>query len=237
MEMNPYNELAHVTATLSDRLFDEEEIYRFLEEFLARSGMTQSLRLLPYVKEMHAGQLRTGKDHVPYYSHPLLVANHAVALGFLEDDLISAALLHDVCEDCNVLPEELPASEETKKAVSLLTKQPLLKPDSRAGEEEWIRYYREKHLLNQTYYSALQTSRIASIVKLLDRCNNISSMSTAWKAPKLAHYIQETEDFVLPLLHFIERTCPQYQNQCFLIRYHMKSVIETVRHLIVPETV
>lgn len=226
---NPINQ---VTDHLSDRLFDENKTYSFLKGYLSGKGLYQSLRLLPYIKQMHADQVRSGKDHVPYFSHPLQMACHAIALGFEEDDLISTALLHDVCEDCNILPEELPASEETRLAVSILTKAHVEKPHADADEEEWNIYYEQEQLRNNTYYAVLRTNRIATIVKLLDRCNNISGMSAAWKAPKLAKYILETEEFVYPLLKYAKNQYPQYANQIFLIQYHTKSVVEAVRHLI-----
>lgn len=230
----PYDQITQVTENLSDRLFDENRIYSFLKGYFAGKGLYQSLRLLPYIKKMHADQVRSGKDHVPYFSHPLQIACHAVALGFLEDDLISAALLHDICEDCNVLPEDLPASRETQLAVSILTKEKLQKPDSNANEEDWNFYYKQEQIRNSSYYADLRTNRIATIVKLLDRCNNISGMSAAWKAPKLAKYILETEEFIWPLLKYAQHEYPQYSNQFFLIKYHMKSVMEAIRHLIVP---
>ncbi len=236
MENTADSQVLMVTDHLSDRLFDENKTYSFLKGYLAGKGMYQSLRLLPYVKQMHADQVRSGKDHVPYFSHPLQIACHAVALGFDEDDLISAALLHDICEDCNVAPEDLPASEETRTAVAILTKEKLEKPSPDADEAAWRSYYRQEKLRNTAYYAALRTNRIAAMVKLLDRCNNVSSMSAAWKAPKLAHYILETEEFIYPLLNHVKHTYPQHANQCFLIKYHMKSVIEAIRHLIAPSS-
>lgn len=234
MEHTVNNQIRQVTSHLSDRLFDENKNYSFLKGFLAGKELYQSLRLLPYVKKMHADQVRSGKDHVPYFSHPLQIASHAIALGFVEDDLISTALLHDICEDCNIRSEELPASEQTRLAVSILTKEKLAKPNPDASEAEWNAYYEEEKQRNIVYYAKLRTSRIATIVKLLDRCNNVSGMSTAWKAPKLAKYILETEEFVYPLLTYAQNEYPQYICQFFLIEYHTKSVIEAIRHLIVP---
>lgn len=232
MDYTPTNQINQITEHLSDRLFDENKTYLFLKGYLTGKGLYQSLRLLPYVKQMHADQVRSGKDHVPYFSHPLQLASHAIALGLIEDDLISAALLHDICEDCNVSPDELPASKETQLAVAALTKENLEKPGAEAGEDEWNKYYQQEKIRNTTYYAALRTNRIATMVKLLDRCNNISGMSAAWKAPKLAKYILETEEFIYPLLTFTKTEYPQYSNQCFLIKYHTKSVIEAIRHMI-----
>ena len=78
---------------------------------------------------------------------------HALALGLEEDDLLSACLLHDVCEDCGVKPEELPVNKETREAVRLLTK-----PEGfHKTEKEY-----------QTYYDGISKNRIAIMVKFLD---------------------------------------------------------------------
>ncbi|MCQ2501651.1 MAG: hypothetical protein MJ117_09955 [Lachnospiraceae bacterium] len=231
-EYTAKDQITQVTSNLSDRLFDENRNYLFLQQYLKENGFHQSLSLLPYVKRMHGNQVRSGRDQVPYYSHPFMLARHAIELGLLEDDLISAALLHDICEDCDVLPEELPASEETRIAVSILTKEGLVKPEPDAGEEAWNAYYTLEKQRNNSYYAALRTNRIAAIVKLLDRCHNVSGMSAAWKAQKLAKYILETEEFIYPLLVWVKEEYPQYSSQCFLIQYHTKSVIEAIRHLI-----
>lgn len=232
-DYTPNNDsITRITQHLSDRLLDENENYLFLQSFLEKKNLHQSLSLLPYIKAKHAGQLRSGKDQVPYYSHPLMVARHAVELGLWEDDLISAALLHDVCEDCGVTPEELPVSEEARQAVACLTKTKLHKPGIDACKSDWDDYYSLEQTRNTAYYANLRTNRIAAMVKLLDRCNNISGMSAAWKAPKLASYILETEEFVFPLLLSVSEQYPQYSGPCFLVKYHMSSVIEAIRHLI-----
>ena len=82
---------------LSDRLFDEERMYAYIEAYAAEHHLEQTMRVLPYAREKHSGQFRKGKDKVPYIYQPLLVACQALALGPDDDDMISAALLHDVC--------------------------------------------------------------------------------------------------------------------------------------------
>ena len=103
---------------LSDRLFDENRMYTYIKTYASVKKLYQTAKVLPYARELHKGQVRCGRDQVPYIYHPLLVACHALALGLDDDNLISAALLHDVCEDCGVLEEELTINEETRDAVS-----------------------------------------------------------------------------------------------------------------------
>lgn len=57
----------------------------------------------------------------------MLLACHAIALGLDDDNLVSTALLHDVCEDCDVLAEDLPVNKITKRAVALLTKDKMMR--------------------------------------------------------------------------------------------------------------
>ena len=57
-----------------------------------------------FAMEKHKGVLRKNKE--PYILHPIAVAQILADLGF-ESDLVAAALLHDVVEDCNVTIEYL----------------------------------------------------------------------------------------------------------------------------------
>lgn len=195
--------------SLSDRLFNEDRMYTYVKTYACIKNLCQTSKVLPYARELHKGQVRKGKDKVPYIYHPLLMACHALSLGMDEDNIISTALLHDVCEDCGVEVDELPVNDVTKEAVLLLTK-------SDEVEEE-------------QYYQQISKNSIATMVKLLDRCNNVSGMAAAFPREKLVQYIKETECFVYPLLQKAKNEYPMYSNQIFLIKYHMSSVIEAIK--------
>lgn len=197
--------------SLSDRLFDEGRMYTYIKTYASVKKLYQTSKVLPYARELHKGQTRKGKDKVPYIYHPLLISCHALALGLDDDNLISTALLHDVCEDCGVVCGELPVNQETQTAVSLLT---------RTDDHE------------AQYYERISQNAIATMVKLLDRCNNISSMAAGFSKEKMVEYIKETEKWFYPLLHKAKYEFPMYSNQIFLIKYHMTSVIEVFKHQI-----
>lgn len=58
----------------------------------------------------HEGQLRKGALKLPYICHPLEVVNILARVGYVVDyKVLSAAVLHDVLEDCPVTPEHLEA--------------------------------------------------------------------------------------------------------------------------------
>lgn len=129
--------------------------------------------------------------------------------------ICSTALLHDVCEDCGVLVEELPVNDETKEAVRCLTQDWDLRHET----------VRDK----QRYYENIVANPIALMVKLLDRCNNISSMAMAFDSEKMADYIKGTVQWIYPLMDRGRYDYPQYRDAIFLIRYHIYSVVETMK--------
>ena len=68
------------------------------------------------------------------------------------------------------------------------------------------------------------------MVKLIDRCNNVSAMATGFSKEKIIEYINETEKYVYPLMQKAKTKYTKYSNQIFLIKYHMTSVVSTLKH-------
>ena len=121
----PAAEILEVTSNLSDRLFSEVRMATYVGAYCNAKGFYQTKKALAFAKEKHNGQYRKpghSDEKVPYIYHPLLLTCHALALGLEDDDLLTACLLHDVCEDCGVLFDELPVNDQTREAVRLLTK-------------------------------------------------------------------------------------------------------------------
>lgn len=207
MQMNP---IIDFETPLSDRLFNEDRMYDYVKAYAVMKNMYQTVMVLPYARALHEGQVRKGQERVPYIYHPLLVACHALALGLDDDNLISAALLHDVCEDCGVAVVDLPVNEDTKEAIALVTK--------------------SKDKPVEQYYEDISQNKLATFIKLLDRCNNVSGMATGFSQKKMIDYINETEKYIYPLLRIAKHRYIENSNQIFLIKYHMTSVITTLKH-------
>lgn len=203
---------------LNDRMFSEVNMYRFIERKSRELGYSQTQAALVFMRKCHEGQYRKGADRVPYINHPLLMACHAFAVGIMEDSVIATCLLHDVVEDCGVRADELPVGEEAREAILLLSFE---KQEGISKEESKEQYY-EKIVMN----------RIASIVKCLDRCNNISGMATAFSREKMVNYIDETEKYIMPILDNIKYQYSEFNTAAFLLKYHMRSVLETLKHVL-----
>lgn len=63
---------------------------------------------LEAAREAHAGQIRNGSGGVPYIEHPLAVADLLAEHGFA-DEVLAAALLHDVVEESDTGVTEIGA--------------------------------------------------------------------------------------------------------------------------------
>ncbi len=201
---------------LADQLFSEESMYARMRTFAQVEGLHQTYQALPYMRRMHAGQTRQpvldSRQQVAYIVHPLIMACQAHAMGICDDTVLAVALLHDVCEDCHILPQDLPFSPEVREAVGLLT---------RSGEDQ------------ETYYRNIRGNRTAMLVKCLDRCQNLSTMAGSFSLARMAEYILETETYVLPILEELKEQYLDLSNAVFLLKYQMLSMLEAQKAMLV----
>jgi (p)ppGpp synthase/HD superfamily hydrolase len=63
-------------------------------------------RALAKATEAHDGQIRNGSGGLPYIEHPRMVAATLAARGY-DEEILAAALLHDVVEDSETTVEDL----------------------------------------------------------------------------------------------------------------------------------
>lgn len=131
--------------------------------------MSVIIKAAEIAKDCHAGQLRkyTGR---PYIEHPLRVAGHTTLVPGVNEDVIAAAWLHDVVEDCDISAEDLAKniSFPVMALVSELTNPSKAFPKlRRAARKEMDR----EHLA--------RVSRWAKIIKLIDRIDNVRDMNGA----------------------------------------------------------
>jgi len=196
----------------TNKLFNEEKMFTYLKGYSNSKNMRETQVSLVFAREKHKGQNR--KEGTPYIIHPLTMACEALAMGINEDNIIATVLLHDVCEDCGISINELPVNETVKRGVEFIT---FTVKEGESKDEAVSRYY-----------SNMIFSREATITKLLDRCHNVSSMANAFSKDKLREYIQETRQYVLPLLKDAKSKYPDLTNIFFIIKYHICSVIDSI---------
>lgn len=193
-----------------------ETLYARVRLAAEAHALSQTLRILPLVRQWHAGQYRKGSAALPYVTHPLTLACHALSLGLVQDELLAALLLHDVAEDCGVAIRDLPVSPRVQHTVALVT---FRQHDSESYAQAKARYY-----------AAIREDDLACLVKVLDRCHNVSCMADGFTRTRMAEYVEETETYILPLLDVLDERCPHAA--LWALRYHLKSLLDTYRHLL-----
>lgn len=181
---------------------------------------------LSYASEKHAGMMR--KSGEPYIHHPMRAARLLAERGF-ESDVLIAALLHDVVEDCDVKISEIrdffgPDVAEMVDAVTALSDRDY------KGQK-----LTKKQLDNLSDARFQNKTRIRALyVKIADRIDNLSTISGVEmekRIPKAVH----TREILIPMA---ERANAFYfvdilEELCFRIEHpaHLSEMEKICREL------
>lgn len=115
----------------------------------------------------HDGQTRKNND-LPYIVHPSRVADYIRGLPNATEEMVAAAWLHDVVEDCGVSLDEIKAEfgDVVARIVGEVTDPP---KSARPNMNRAARKAEDKVRLSLA-------SREAKILKLVDRIDNVKDM-------------------------------------------------------------
>ena len=134
---------------------------------------------LNFVFSRHGEQKRIS-GNVPYVIHPIRLTLILRSNGFSDfehENLMIAALCHDLIEDTKTTFEEI--SNQFGEEVALIVSE-LSKPKDKS-KEEWIKSFDK-------------VSNEAKIIKMADRIDNLMDMpSSIWTREKQIHYAQQGE--------------------------------------------
>ena len=183
----------------------------FLKGFARGQKLYNLLKAINAASILHEGQLR--KDGDPYINHPMRVTSALIALKIHNDDILSTAMLHDVLEDCNITTKELSEKYEINSGV-INNVVALTKTEDMSIDE---------------YYGRIMDFPVALLVKISDRCHNVSTMIKGFSHDKILDYTIETEEYILPLIKYGRSFYPHYSDQLFYMKYHIESVLQAVR--------
>jgi GTP pyrophosphokinase len=199
----------------TNTIYNWEHMKTFVKTTAKTLGLKNTLKAIEFASEAHKGQIRKKSD-VPYIYHPLNIACHLLAMNITEDDVIAAGLLHDVLEDCGKTAEELPVTDEIKELVVLLS------------HEKTTEETRDKVM--KAHYKAIAGNPKASLIKCVDRCNNLTTMAWGLSRDRIIRMIKETEDYYPKLLKVVKDT-PEYNNAAWLLQYQMESMLDIYKRL------
>ena len=196
-------------------IYNWEHMRTFVKTTAKALKMVNTQKAMDYAINAHKGQTRKNSD-IPYIYHPLSLACHCLAMGINDDSIVASCLLHDTIEDCGVTREGLPVDDEIRDLVVLVSH----------GKDEDDR---EKML--KAYYKGIAENPKASLIKCVDRCNNLTTMSWGLSRERQLRQIAETEKYILPLLDVIKKT-PEYNNAAWMLKYQIESMLEIYKRYI-----
>ncbi len=198
-----------------EAIYNWEHMKTFVKTTARNYKMSDTLKAVDFAVEAHEGQRRKRSD-TPYIYHPLNMACHALSMGIKEDEIIAAILLHDVVEDCNKTADELPVCDEAREIVLLVTHEKTNASD------------REKVM--DVYYKGIVSNPKAALVKCIDRCNNLTTMSWGLSREQIYRMITETEKYYLKLLKAIKSTT-EFDDAAWLLQYQIESMLDIYKRL------
>jgi len=154
------------------------------------------------------GDLKRKSGDIPYYIHPLRITLILRAAGFSEfenEEIMIAALFHDLLEDTEITSEEI-ENKFGKKVASIVSELTI------SNNEE-----KEKYLKNLE-----NASKEAKIIKLADRIDNLMDIPTShWSKEKQKSYAEQAK--------LILKSCGDVHSELAL---KLKQEIETILSLL-----
>lgn len=186
-----------------------------LEQQLAILGYTNSLRAFDLVlTEMGADKGFKRHDGAHYYYHLVDVTQILLNFGIRDEDIITAALLHDFVEDVDWASREYVQDmfgERVAEIVDRLTKKSGV--DYKTDLDEMRRYLER---IGEMYE--------CSLVKTADRIHNFSSMRNSSKTHRMRQ-VNETRDFYIPFFKDCRNKYVRYSNFFFFAKTTIEPIL------------
>ncbi|HVV89596.1 MAG TPA: HD domain-containing protein [Solirubrobacterales bacterium] len=139
-------------------------------------------RALAKATAAHAGQIRNGSGGLPYIEHPRMVAATLAGRGY-PDEILAAALLHDVVEDSDTTVEDLRG--EFGDAIADLV--------AALSDDESIGSYRERKDEHRSRIAEVDGDALA--VYAADKLANMTTLHAAIEAEG----IKVADEYDVPL--------------------------------------
>ncbi len=193
------------------RLFPADKMYVYVSGVVTGAGMKESMRALPYMREMHANSAPR-KDGQRYEVHPLSMACYALSLmatigeqSCINDTTIATILLHDVPEETNTSVERLPFSDAVRHGVKYMTVS-----ERFPGETKFEQKRRYANELLEDPHSV--------ICKGVDMYYNLSTMLPSFAEERIRKNVVEADMLRMPVLKQAKSRYPELRPVLWVLR-------------------
>lgn len=167
---------------------DIDELIKRLKSYKPEADFEMVKKAYEFAELHHRPQKRSSGE--PYIIHPLNVASTLIKLRMDEESVI-AGLLHDVIEDCDVLPDEVEKEFTSSIAQIVVGCTKISKIKFKTKEESQAENFRKMVV-------AMAKDIRVIIVKLADRMHNMRTLQYVSKEKQIKK-AQETLDIYVPL--------------------------------------
>ena len=169
-----------------------------VKEYLSDEDVQKINEAYKFAEKCHSGQLRKTGD--PYIIHPVFTAIYLSNMK-MDWQTISAALMHDVIEDCGVTFEEIEKlfGREVAGLVDGVTKLPTLKISSKKANFSLNNEISRAATIRKLLISTSEDARVI-LIKLADRLHNMETLH-ALDEESILRISQETMEIFAPLAH------------------------------------
>ena len=155
-------------------------------------------------------------DGSDYYTHCVDVANTILSYGIKDEDVVCAALLHDIIEDVEGYKEitlEKLFNANVSRLVHLLTK------------EHGVDYREPTNL--KKYIADIQSDANAAAIKTADRMHNMMTLNQKTFESRYKK-AQETKEYYLPFFRECRNTYTRYENLFYAAIAQIEPLIFTI---------
>jgi len=168
-----------------------------VSEYLSEADVDTVNKAFKFAEKCHEGQLRKTGD--PYIIHPIYTAIYLANMR-MDCQTISAALMHDVIEDCGIEYKEIEDlfGKEVAGLVDGVTKLPTLKISSKNNLSSSSQLARAA-TIRKLLVATSEDARVI-LIKLADRLHNMETLH-ALDEESISRIAQETMEIFAPLAH------------------------------------
>ncbi len=202
-------------------MIDYKQEFNSIVEYLKKNNSTGIINVVNafnLAEKLHNGQVR--KSGEPYIMHPVAVAKILTELDF-DSDMISAALLHDVVEDCGYTIEQIRTNfnDSVAKIVDAVT----AIEDNEASIKDifYDENFKKDSLDDQTFNKLIafgKQNKLAFYIKFADRLHNLRTIGI-FSEYKQVEKVKETQKWIIPLAYLLKSKYfyDNIKDECFKI--------------------
>ena len=193
------------------------------QEFKKHDSQTQLItKAFELAKELHKDQRR--KDGGLYITHPVSVALMLASLGF-DENVVSAALLHDVVEDCDYTVEQI-SQEFNSKVAEMVDCVSAIDKEKFVFDEEDVYVdldFKKASIEEQSFKKLIAIGKknpLGFCIKFADRLHNLRTIES-FDYNKQLEKVKETEKWIIPIAKILgaEYFYRAIKNECFKIKH------------------